>query len=280
MILTCPACGKRYRVPAEAIPAEGKLVRCAACRHGWVAMPEDEALLLEEEVAPPVSRPLPVAPIRPAAAAPSTVDAEVAPVPTAPTEAAVAGDTGWSAYEDDPPRRRVWPWVLLAGVLLAAAAVAAWVFTPRTMLDDYGIPPLDLSRIEAPHLSMPHVTIGIPRLNLALVPVVGPSLDRWIDPPAPPPSPLRLEVSGERRRLANGTRLLVLTGRVVNPTASAQAVPAIAAALVAPDGRAYRWRIDAPVATLPAGHAAPFESVTANWPEEAQRLDLGFAAKR
>ncbi len=35
MILTCPACAKRYRVADNAVPREGRKVRCAACGDSW-----------------------------------------------------------------------------------------------------------------------------------------------------------------------------------------------------------------------------------------------------
>ena len=39
MLLTCPACSARYEVPATALPAEGRVVRCTNCRAEWLARP-------------------------------------------------------------------------------------------------------------------------------------------------------------------------------------------------------------------------------------------------
>ena len=36
MILTCPNCGTQYVVKDDAIPPEGRQVRCAACKHSWL----------------------------------------------------------------------------------------------------------------------------------------------------------------------------------------------------------------------------------------------------
>src|SRR5579884_1248165 len=41
MILTCPSCGTQYVVKDDAIPPEGRQVRCAACKHSWHQNPED-----------------------------------------------------------------------------------------------------------------------------------------------------------------------------------------------------------------------------------------------
>ena len=40
MILTCPDCGTQYVVKDDAIPPEGRQVRCAACKHSWHQDPE------------------------------------------------------------------------------------------------------------------------------------------------------------------------------------------------------------------------------------------------
>lgn len=45
MILTCPECATAYFVDEAKIPAEGRLVKCASCKHRWTAYAptEDEA---------------------------------------------------------------------------------------------------------------------------------------------------------------------------------------------------------------------------------------------
>ena len=44
MIVTCPECAARYRLADDAVPPEGRAMRCAACKHRWYAMaPLDEA---------------------------------------------------------------------------------------------------------------------------------------------------------------------------------------------------------------------------------------------
>jgi len=59
MILTCPECGTQYVVKDDAIPAGGRRVRCAACRHSWHQDPpaRDETLELGSAFAPELPEP-------------------------------------------------------------------------------------------------------------------------------------------------------------------------------------------------------------------------------
>lgn len=44
MKLTCPACTTRYLVDPRAIGAAGRKVRCARCKHVWLARPPEDAV--------------------------------------------------------------------------------------------------------------------------------------------------------------------------------------------------------------------------------------------
>ena len=256
MIVTCPACGKRYRLPDDAVPAEGKIVRCAACREPWLVTP----------AVPPEPEP------------PSEPQLVPEPEPAAGT--LVPPATLWEPdWEEVMPRRRR-PWIpvgLVAAVAIGAAAIVYFLpVLPGIDLARLGLPKIDLPAIKLPEITLP--VIDLPPLDLAQIPVVGPDIDRWINPPKVPPSPLRISVTADRRALTNGTHLLVLNGTVANPSASRQPVPAIDATLAFADGRvAYRWRIDLPVAFLGPAKSVPFEAVAANYPADARALRLRFA---
>ena len=49
MILTCPACDTKYVVKDGAIPAAGRQVRCASCKHSWHQDPEPAPMEAEPE---------------------------------------------------------------------------------------------------------------------------------------------------------------------------------------------------------------------------------------
>ncbi|PCI33861.1 MAG: hypothetical protein COB54_02350 [Alphaproteobacteria bacterium] len=58
MILTCPECSARYVVDPKALLPNGRVVRCAKCKHSWTeAAPDiDTAIVeVEESESPPIS---------------------------------------------------------------------------------------------------------------------------------------------------------------------------------------------------------------------------------
>ena len=43
MIITCTKCEKRFVVPDNAIPSEGRVVQCSACSNKWKQLPVEES---------------------------------------------------------------------------------------------------------------------------------------------------------------------------------------------------------------------------------------------
>ncbi|MBV8972559.1 MAG: zinc-ribbon domain-containing protein [Sphingomonadaceae bacterium] len=240
-----------------------------------VAAPAPAPRAAAQPATPPRSAepsPLAMSPAAPMAAAP----AAVAAVDAAATENAAAPLSpramSFAEMRDvmtPPRRRRRWGWLLALVALIAVGALAVIEFAPEDTFSPprLGLPAPRLALADAGSLAVPH----LPPLDLARVPLVG----ALIDPPPPPASPLRVTARGERRVLANGTRLLTVSGTVANPTAAPVALAGIDAALLDPAGhRALRWRIAAPASVVAAHTTAAFEATAANYPAQATLLQL------
>ena len=82
----------------------------------------------------------------------------------------------------------------------------------------------------------------------------------------------------QRRMMESGNELFELTGRVTNPTSSAQSVPDIRAELRDGQDRVvYSWTITRPIARLQPGASAEFDSAAVDVPKGAAALRLSFA---
>ena len=128
MIVSCPECGARYRLADDAIPADGRAMRCASCKHRWFELgPEPVAPPPAPEVQAPARRV--IAPV---------VDAVAAEPPADPVPEPVAVD-------DAEPERRGHPVLksilaIVLGLGFSAAAAAMWV-------PEGALPPLDLGQV-------------------------------------------------------------------------------------------------------------------------------------
>ena len=239
MIVTCPNCAARYRLPDEVLAKKGRL-RCAACDHRWV--PEME-----------------VAPEPPKRGAVTEADEEAAflavqeqirarwhdeasPTPVPPpksTEASIfdepADDETKPQTESDSPRVLRTIVALIAGIALSIAAAGLW----------------------------------IGREDLAVLPVIGQALQNLA-----PASPVTVLVVGETTLLPSGRHVLEVSGTIANRAKTVAAVPSLAARLSGPQGVALRWTIPAPVASLQPGQQVAFSSTVTGFPTSAQTLTV------
>jgi predicted Zn finger-like uncharacterized protein len=261
MILSCPECRTRYVVPDSAVGVSGRQVRCAACRHSWFQEPPllDLVARVEAEAAVPVpvAVPIPPKPAPDTPPAPQTPPARAEPAPVVPPVHPVAVESIASISPDEPrdtdtfapeppfrprrnPARRWTIAAALAAIVLIGGIVALQFLGTPTWLARMGIP---VGQAEVPLL------IQMPR-------------------------------KPDRRTMPSGNELFELTGRIVNPTATAQRVPDILIELSDAQGRiVYGWTITPARRTLAAHDSLNFNSAQIDVPKGAQDIKFLFSGE-
>jgi predicted Zn finger-like uncharacterized protein len=258
MILTCPSCGTQYAVKNGSIPNAGRKVRCAACGHSWHQEPEPAvrddaqttAAAAESQTGGQPAEPESAEPVSeefredPQAYEPVTPDPPGAPlveppnaIPVPPPEDAAA-----AVYEAGPQNDQ-WD---ISKELPDAEEIEAVETETRS----------DRNRnwVMAIFIAIAFVVA----IALALWFVAPDSLRQQVGFPAASASPLQIAPgTPERQKLASGNELVVVSGRVINPSSQQQQVPAIEAQLHDSSGRLlYSWTI-APPARFDRGAALP-----------------------
>lgn len=238
MILTCPACEKRYLIADGAIPSAGRKVRCASCKHSWFqAGPDDSQQRTEQLPLPPPTPP--AAPVAPAPSmAASRMDGREDDLDQSTPDDTVEEESRRSWRFHLPP---VWRWSLL-GLLVLIALLLIGIGSVRY----FGLEP----QIEA-MFTQPRTTESPLLLNVVRQP--------------------------ERRILESGNELFAISGRIMNPTSDEQRIPDIKAELRDAKGQlVYSWTITPPQRTLEARASIEFNAAEVNVPRNAQRLNISF----
>jgi predicted Zn finger-like uncharacterized protein len=240
MILSCPACRTRYVVPDSAVGPNGRQVRCASCKHSWFQEPALLDLVARVEAAPQVVTPhVPPPPPVPEAAAPPPPPPLRAPDPEPRPEPRI------DAFAPAPPFRprrnpaRLWTIAAVIAALVLLAGVGALQFL--------GTP------------------TWLARLGL---PVGATSVPLELEMPRKP----------NRRTTPSGNELFELSGRVINPTDTAQRVPDILVELSDPQGRViYGWTITPSKRTLAPKETLNFDSAQIDVPKGAKSINFLFS---
>jgi predicted Zn finger-like uncharacterized protein len=292
MILTCPACGTQYVVKDGAIPEGGRKVRCAACRHSWHQ--DSEPLELEE----PVAADAPVdaeGPAAPGGDVPESYEAEARDYPPPPDAAAdepesfaEAGDADVRAdltadeaspSPNEPPAPK--PVAPAFRPYSEADAPLEEISAPGEVDDDFS-PFAERSQTDArrrsPLLAIVLVVVIVAALAAAFWFLAPPEWKARVGLAAAAQTPLQLMMThSDRQALASGNELLAVSGRVINPTRSAQRVPPIQAELRSSSGKlVYRWTIAPPTQTLAPGASARFNSAEVNVPSGGEELTVSL----
>lgn len=263
MILTCPECGTQYAVKDGAIPEGGRKVRCASCGHSWhqdPGEPDRDSEGFAEEAEP-----------------------ALAPGDSAAPDSSHEGDAGepegggFEMTDTEVP-----------GTGLAEPPAAIPVPPPggwpevrgddREWDPDKEIP--DEEELEAVRsetgsdrkrswlMGVLFAILLVALIVVALWLVAPSSLRERVGFMAAAPTPLQIAPGmPERQRLESGNELVVVSGRVINPSRETQQVPPIEAQLRDSSGKLiYSWTIAPPARTLPPGGSANFNSAEVDVP--------------
>jgi len=288
MILTCPACDTKYVVKDGAIPAAGRRVRCASCKHSWHqdADPsgmEQEMVLTDEEPAvadfggapQPASdyEPEPVAEIPAAAEADMMIAGE-------PEPDAGYHDAEWEEVSEEPPAEPAERWEPPAAPMAEDVAPALPEAEPVAAEEEFvGYAPINGD--EEPGRSRWPLLVGLVILIAAAAAAFW-----FLAPPewkaragiaSAAATPLQLMITtSDRQPLESGNELVAISGRVINPTDQEQNVPPIRAELRDKQTNAvvHRWTIAPPARVLAPRSSASFNSAEVDVPKGGDELTV------
>lgn len=295
MILTCPNCGTQYVVKDDAIPPEGRQVRCAACKHSWHQGPE--TIPVGGEPAPAETGVAESAGPMPQADDQGTGDESVAEATLVDPRSGPEAEE--RAFEEavleggaDTPDE-VPPAVVGAAEPQASSSTGApapdqdWNEPPQAEAPPDMFSPFAENGEVEPRRRRPLLAI-----LLVILIVIALAAAFWFFAPSDlkarfglasdSASPLALVVTHkDRQPLESGNELLTLTGRVINPTAKEQAVPPLQAQLLDAHGRVvYSWMIDPPARSIPAGGSVAFNSAEVNVPSGGNNVRITLGAPK
>jgi len=217
---------------------EGRTVRCASCKHSWFQAP---AML---DLATRAS----------ASDGPPTPAPKLESAPPTPSEPAAP-----RVFEDP----------------LASASADYDPFAPQ--------PPFKPRRNPARRWTAAAIVAGVSMLlgTAAILysgaPGIAAQLGLGIGGEVDTPL-LFTDKAVERRTMANGSELFMVSGKVVNPTGNKQSVPDIRVELTdAHDRLVYSWRITPQVRSLGPKGAIEFNGAKVDVPANAKVVQLSFA---
>jgi predicted Zn finger-like uncharacterized protein len=301
MILRCPNCGARFRVPADALGAEGRQVRCSRCRHEWGATVNDlapEPAAAAARAAKP--RRAAAAPAKKKAAATPAAKPAAPPPPPPPPPAAVEPEP-----EPPPPPPLPEPEPVPPPTTEAAedARQHAEAEAPVPAMPSFD--EMLAKAVSPPARKPPPAPSKLRRVALAagwvlLIVIVGGlsaaayehqavmnALPRtkpiyaFLGFEIPPPGEgLRLTGVNSSRVTTDGVPTLVIEGKVTNTTNGARTVPPMRGSLRdAKDQELQSWLFKADDAKLAAGQSTSFKTEVKQPSPQATGLSISFTAE-
>jgi predicted Zn finger-like uncharacterized protein len=248
MILTCPNCSARFMVDGHALGPGGRTVRCGACGHSWLQLPEPAAA---DQEAGFESQPPPALAVPQAGAADAARPHEPAPPVVEQESGRKRGrrraEAALAEAAEAPPRRRGVSRVLIWFVFVfIVAAIVLGGYRYRN----------DIVQIWPP-ASRLYQVLGL-RIDTG-----------WL---SVPPESIRF-----RRESEGGIPILVVSGEILNPTDKPQRVAPMRIILLDKENvplRTERVKIDD--RTLDPGKRMPFKTSIPNPPPEAASVRITF----
>ena len=308
MILTCPSCGTQYVVKDGAIPPGGRQVRCASCKHSWHQDPDESSDV--EAPTEPMTDMIEQAPAEAMAVHPGPpATAEQEPEEESVAEATLieprsGPEAEERAFEESelgdqaeaPAEQQAGEVEQPADAYLNSQFDIVKPQAPASAQEDWSEPPEAEAQADectpyaAPDEVAPRKRSPLLAILIVILVVIAAAAAFWFL--APPQLKARLglaEVSSsplalvtthmDRQRLESGNELLTVTGRVINPTAREQDVPALKAQLKTRAGKiVYSWTIAPPARSLAPGASASFNSAEVNVPPGGDELTITLGA--
>jgi predicted Zn finger-like uncharacterized protein len=247
MILTCPSCGARYGVDANAIGPGGRRVKCVRCGHIWIQpSPAQPAPTVTAAPPPPPAAPAQRARTAPPQAAPAPT---AAAAPSAPQPRQIPKGSNLPAIVERRANASATAW---ASMILVIGGLAAVLYFARD--DVVGIWPQSLKLYE---------TLGVP------------ISDQVVSGIAPP----TLELQNVQTSPGAAAGTIRLTGIIVNPTSDASDNPVLEARLLdSTDHEVETRRIELVGKTVPSGGSLSFEEDLEKLPDNIVRIRIGIVA--
>ena len=297
MILTCPACDTKYVVKDDAIPPQGRQVRCAACKHSWHQDPE---LVLGEPASeadmdfggppppPPGAVEEPVVEVPAEALADQEIAGEPQPETLAPEE------SPWGTVSEEPsptPSFAPQPEETVTGEALGEEAPPIAEEWQAPVSPEPAQPTEEEFASYSPIVEDEEPKRRWPLILLILLLIAGAAAAFWFF--APPEwkqraglaqggaTPLQLMITtSDRQPLQSGNELVAISGRVINPTDSEQNVPPIRAELRDKETRqlVHSWTIAPPARVLAPRSSASFNSAEVDVPKGGDELTVTLDA--